>query len=537
MKSFWDCGWAASGYRVFLTALVLTLGIGSTAWGDAEAPQALKAIPGAKPRNIVFILTDDHRFDALGFLGHPFLKTPNLDRLARGGAHFANAFVTTSLCSPSRASILTGHYAHRHRVVDNNNPVPPGTIFFPQYLQKAGYETAFIGKWHMGSDSDAVQPGFDHWVSFRGQGTYLPNPDGLNVNGKRVSQKGYITDELTDYAVDWLRGRQGERPFFLYLSHKAVHVDLAPDKEGKAQLLIPGNTAPREFIAAPRHKGRYRDAPFTAPRTMADSPEAHRGRPMWVRNQRNSVIGVDYPFYSRKDLAVYYRQYCETLLAVDESVGRLLDLLREKNLLDSTLVVYMGDNGYAFGEHGLIDKRTAYEESMRIPMLLHCPDLITSGRQVTRMVANIDVAPTLLEAAGLKPPDGLDGRSFLPLARGQDIPWRGELIYEYFWERNLPMTPTLHALRVQRYKFIRCYGLWDTDELYDLREDPAESRNLIDSPDHQTIARDLRQRLFLLLEQSSGLAIPLSPDHGLQQNQRSREGARPADFPTKWVRD
>lgn len=523
--------------QVLLLVLLLALPYGSTARGSAEVPQPLQAVPGARPRNIILILTDDHRYDALGILGHPFLRTPNLDQLAKGGAHLANAFVTTSLCSPSRASILTGLYAHQHRVVDNNNPVPTGTVFFPQYLQRAGYQNAFIGKWHMGSDTDAPQPGFDHWVSFRGQGTYLPNPDGLNVNGKRVPQKSYITDELTDYALDWLKGRQSERPFFLYLSHKAVHVDLAPDKEGKAQLLLPGSMATREFIAAPRHKGRYRDAPFTPPSTMAGTPEAHRGRPMWVHNQRNSVLGVDYPFYSHKDLAVYYRQYCETLLAVDESVGRLLELLRERGWLDSTLVVYLGDNGYAFGEHGLIDKRTAYEESMRIPMLMHCPELVRGNTQVRRMVANIDLAPTLLDAAGLVPPAGLDGRSFLPLARGQDIPWREELLYEYFWERNLPMTPTLHALRGSRYKFIRCYGLWDTDELYDLREDPRESHNLIASSDHQEVVGAMRRRLFQMLGESGGMALPLSPDQGLQQNQRSREGSRPASFPPELIRD
>jgi N-acetylglucosamine-6-sulfatase len=197
----------------------------------------------------------------------------------------------------------------------------------------------------------------------------------------------------------------------------------------------------------------------------------------------------------------------------------------------------MGDNGYAFGEHGLMDKRTAYEESMRIPMLLHCPELVQAGTRMTKMVANIDVAPTLLEAAGLQAPAGLDGRSFLPLARRQEVPWRDELLYEYFWERNLPMVPTLHALRTERYKFIRCYGLWDTDELYDLKEDPHEARNLIDSPDHRDIARDLRQRLFRVLEATGGMSIPMSPDQGAQQNERRRDGARGAEFPPSVMRD
>jgi N-acetylglucosamine-6-sulfatase len=244
-------------------------------------------------------------------LGHPWLKTPNLDSLAKNGVHAKNAFVTTALCSPSRASILTGQYAHRHRVVDNNNPVPARHRFLPQYLQRAGYDTAFVGKWHMGGEADDPQPGFDHWVSFRGQGTYLPSPSGLNVDGKRVPQKGYITDELTDYALDWLQKRPPDKPFFLYLSHKGVHSD---------------------FVPAERHRGRYKDAPFTPPASMDPNTDPD-GRPMWVKNQRNSWHGVDFPYHSRLDVAAYYRRYCETLLAVDDSVGRVLDALRRKNLL------------------------------------------------------------------------------------------------------------------------------------------------------------------------------------------------------------
>jgi len=222
----------------------------------AAATRSLKLarLAGVKPRNVVFILADDHRYDAMGFLGHPFLETPHMDTMARDGVHLQNAFVTTALCSPSRASILTGRYAHRHRVVDNNNPVPAGTVFFPQYLQQAGYETAFVGKWHMGGERDDPQPGFDHWVSFKGQGSYLPSANGLNINGKHLPQKGYITDELTDYALNWLKDRRGGKPFMLYLSHKAVHSD---------------------FVPAERHKDRYKSKPFAAPKTM--DPANHSG--------------------------------------------------------------------------------------------------------------------------------------------------------------------------------------------------------------------------------------------------------------------
>jgi len=470
----------------------------------------------SRPRNVIFILTDDHRYDAMGFLkGQKWLQTPHMDAMAREGVHFKNAFVTTALCSPSRATILTGVYAHRHKIVDNNTPIPPGTTFFPQYLQKAGYKTGFFGKWHMGNVSDDPQPGFDRWVSFLGQGTYLPSKNGLNVDGKRVPQKGYITDELTGYALDWLKQLRRDQPYFLYLSHKAVH---------------------SEFIPAERHKGRYAKEVFEYPATMAASGPMARGRPMWVQNQRNSWHGVDFPYHSDLDIAEYYKRYAETLLAVDESLGRVMEALRERGELDSTLVIYMGDNGFAFGEHGLIDKRTAYEESMRVPMLARCPELFGRGKTVEAMAANLDIMPTVLDAAGLTPPPGLDGASLLPLARGDASGWRKELLYEYYWERNFPQTPTIHALRTGRYKYIRVHGLWDIDELYDLQSDPLESNNLIFSKEHAPVVRSMNQRLFEILEQTGGMQIPLYPDRGGQSNLRRKTGPKAADFPPELLR-
>jgi N-acetylglucosamine-6-sulfatase len=362
----------------------------------------------------------------------------------------------------------------------------------------------------MGGDV-GPQPGFDHWVSLTaqgGQGSYLPSADGLNVDGKMVPQNGYITDELTDYALDWLKRRDRARPFFLYLSHKAVHAD---------------------FVPAARHAGRYQRAPFAPPKTMA-LPAAEAGWPMWTRNQRNSWHGVDFPYHSRLDVAEYYRRYLETLLAVDDSVGRVVERLRQRGLLDKTLVLYMGDNGFAFGEHGLIDKRTAYEESMRVPMLMRAPG-VAGGRVVSEVVANLDVMPTFLEAAGVAAPSGLDGKSLLPLARGEALDWRKDLLYEYFWERNFPQTPTIHALRGERYKYIRYHGLWDQDELYDLRDDPLESQNLAGREDHQALLEQMNGRLFDLLEQTDGLAIPLSRDHGPVFNLRRSDGAPPATIP------
>ncbi|MFN7983005.1 MAG: sulfatase [Vicinamibacterales bacterium] len=484
---------------------------------QTSAVQTLPSIPGAKPRNVVFILSDDHRYDAMGFMGTPIVKTPNMDRIAESGVHLRNAFVTTALCSPSRATILTGQYAHQHHVVDNNSPVPAGTTYFPQYLQKAGYQTAFVGKWHMGRDDGGPQPGFDHWVSFAGQGNYLPGAGReLNVDGKRVPQKGYITDELTDYAMQWLRARDRSKPFFLYLSHKGVHSD---------------------FIPADRHKGTLSSPRLQPPKSQVFPPEQEAQRPRWVRDQRNSWHGVDYPYNTRLDITEYYERYAETLRGVDDSIGTVLDYLKSQGLLDSTLVIYMGDNGFAFGEHGLIDKRTAYEESLRVPMIMQCPELFKGRGVVNNIVANLDIAPTILSAAGLQPPTYMEGGNIVALARGETVPWRRELLYEYYWERNYPMTPTVFSLRDERYKFIRYYGVWDIDELFDLTADPAEMNNLAYTPQFSEVAKTMSGRMFDLLTRTGGMAIPLATDQFQLSNGRLPVpgGEKAAPFPPPLV--
>lgn len=470
----------------------------------------LEKIGGAKQRNIIFVLTDDHRYDALGFLNtQTFIQTPNLDQLAKNGAYFRNAFVTTSLCSPSRASILTGLYAHNHKVIDNNNPVSESLNFFAQYLQNVGYKTAFIGKWHMGGDSDQPQRGFNHWVSFPGQGVYLPDENGLNINGIKTKQKGYITDELTDYAIDWLETIDREKPFMLYLSHKGVHAD---------------------FIPPDKYKNAHLSDTFKKPITMDIG--SHSGQPMWVQNQRNSWHGIDFPYHSNLNIEAYYKRYAQTLQGVDESLGRVMMYLKEHDLLESTLVIYMGDNGFLFGEHGLIDKRNAYEESMRIPLIAHCPELIKTGTVINDMVANIDIAPTILNAAGLKFPDFMDGKSFFPQLNGLSIPWRKQILYEYYWERNYPQTPTMHAIRSQRYKYIHYHGIWDTDELYDLEVDPHESNNLISDQKHLPIVKTLNTELFDMLKETNGMYLPIYKDEGKQSNKRNPLGSLEAKFPT-----
>ena len=494
---------------MLLTPLAVAL-----AFAAAPEPEA-----GTDPPNILFILADDHRHDALGVAGHPFLETPHLDRLVKDGVWCTNAVVTTSLCSPSRASILTGWYAHRHRVVDNYNPPSDALTYFPQLLQGGGYETAFVGKWHMG-DTDEPQRGFDHWISFRGQGVYYADGHGTsrvvpqasnvgyNVNGTRVPQKKYITDELTDFAVEWIEERDDEQPWCLYLSHKAVHSD---------------------FVPADRHRGTYADEPVPVP------PNRHPGadRPRWLRDQANSRHGAGFAYnLAEFDLAAYHRRYCETLLAVDESVGRLMTTLADAGADENTLVVYMGDNGFQFGEHGLIDKRTAYEPSIRVPLILHWPAGLPAGTVVDETVANIDVAPTLLEAAGVKyDPARFDGRSFLPLAKGEDAEWRDAILYEYLWEWNYPHTPTTHAVLDGRYKYIRYHGVWDTDELFDLSRDPHETDNLIGAPEYEETVTRLRAKLFQLLAETDGGSIPLPPDRGTSFPWRKPAGPPPGSFP------
>ena len=507
-----------------LSGLILITGLVSLTALPAVVPVPAKVvperIPGVKPRNVVFILSDDHRYDAMSFLGHQFAKTPVLDSLAANGAYIKNALVTTSLCSPSRASILTGLYTFRHRVIDNNRPIPPGTVYFPQYLQKAGIATCFIGKWHMGGESDAPQPGWDHWVSFIGQGEYFPpTPDyTLNVDGKRVKQKGYITSELTDYAIDWLKQQKpAEKPFFLYLSHKAVHANFTPE---------------------PKYDGKFKDLPFRRADTEA-STSTNLLQPRWLRDQRNSWHGVDFPYHSALDIEGYYKRYCETLSSVDDSIGRVLQQLKDMGIYEDTLVIYMGDNGFMFGEHGLIDKRVAYEPSMRVPMLMQCPALIKGGTVVTQMVANIDVAPTVMQAMGLKEPAHMDGQSFLPLAEGRNITWRKDFLYVYYWEKNFPQTPTIFSLRSDRYKYITYYGLWDADELYDLESDPDETRNLLYQPKHQKLAKELENRLYSKMAQLGGMEIPLNqPAGGLNHKRlRSRGGEHGTEFPEPTVVD
>jgi len=390
------------------------------------------------PPNIVFILSDDHRWDALSYLGHPIAETPNMDRLAREGVLFKNAFCTTSLCSPSRASFLTGQYAHSHGVKNNLTAWHNTNSTFFEPFHEAGYETAFIGKWHMPGGLPKLR-GLDHFITFNadgGQGRYFNCP--MIVDGKDVpSRKEYITEELTDYSIDFIKKKK-DKPFCLYLAHKAVHYQSFPPKD---------------------MQDLYENVDLNLPRE-ADN---------WV----GITDGQFYPQTLRK----LYRDYLACLKAMDQQIGRVLDELDRQGLADNTIVVYAADNGFFWGEHHLLDKRWPYEESIRIPFLLRYPKLVKkTDRKIDQMVLNIDLAPTLLDLAGIQQIPSMDGESMVPYLMNSDKPGRKAWLYEYFSDYPY-WVPETKAIRTERYKYIEYQGR-RSPEFFDLKNDPKEMNNL-----------------------------------------------------------
>ncbi|MDX1984703.1 MAG: sulfatase [Bryobacteraceae bacterium] len=408
--------------------------------------------------NLVFVLVDDLRWNGLGCTGHPFAKTPNIDRLAKEGVLFRNAFVTTPLCSPARGSFLTGQYVRTHGVKGNgdNAALSHRLVTWPRLLHEAGYETGYAGKWHMGTD-DSPRPGFDRWVSFKGQGVYENPP--LNVDGQQVKRDGYMTDLLSDYAVEFLKKKR-DKPFALYLAHKAVHGPFTP---------------------APRHAALFTNETIQRAANARDSLE---GKPM-LRRRLEDVApakkkkGSPQSPGGPSDEIIKDQVRC--MASIDEGVGRMLSTLEESKQLDRTLVVFTSDNGYLWGEHGLGDKRAAYEESIRIPLLARYPKMIRAGRVANEMALNIDIAPTMLEAAGVPVHRQMQGRSLLGPMSGKAKNWRKSFLCEYYMERQFARVATWEAVRTEQWKYIHYPELQDSDELYDLRADAGEMRNVIGS--------------------------------------------------------
>jgi N-acetylglucosamine-6-sulfatase len=425
-----------------------------------------------QPRpNIVFILVDDLRWDELGVAGHPFIKTPNIDRIGREGVIFRNAFITTPLCSPSRAGFLTGQYAHTHGITDNvdRSAASHRLVTFPLLLHQSGYETAFIGKWHMGND-DTPRPGFDRWVSFKGQGAYL-DPD-INEDGKSVKPSGYITDILSSYAVEFIK-RRHDKPFLVYLAHKAIHPEVTQNNDGSVNL-----ADSERFIPAERHKNLYAGMAIPRRPNYGRAPE---GKPALQRRIGNlPALGAA---TVTSDEAILGRQ--RSLAAIEDGVGEILEALKEISRLDNTVIVFAGDNGYFYGEHGLsVERRLAYEESIRTPLLVRYPKVVKPGTMRDEFALNIDLAPTLLELAGIAAPSAMQGRSLAPLLEGKRTAWRNSFLIEYYSDKVFPRVLEMgyKAVRNERWKYIHYLELEGMDELYDLKTDPYEMKNLIAQP-------------------------------------------------------
>jgi arylsulfatase A-like enzyme len=421
----------------------------------------------ARP-NFLFIYTDDQRHDALGCVQKeliqsgkrssarfPWIESPNLDRLASEGLRFRNAFVVTALCAPSRAAFLTGCYGHINGVIDNHTHFPIESVTHASLMRQAGYKTAYIGKWHMGSQS-GKRPGFDFSASFIGQGLYFDCP--VEIDGVKTATQGWIDDVSTEFALEFMRQNKNQ-PFSIVLGYKTCHGPFTPP---------------------PRTEGDY-------PNSLARVVPNLSTPAIYKEDQSSKPIDTD-------SVATNLGMF-RGLKAIDQNVGKLLDQLDRLGLSDNTVVVYSSDNGYYLGEHGLGDKRSAYEESMRVPMLIRYPKEIPAGSTHDAMVLNIDLAPTFLELAGLAIPENMQGKSWKPLwySKTTSPKWREDFFYSYFREGRFA-TPTVTALRTDSMKLIKYPGKEAWSELFDLAKDPYETRNLYSDQAYADKRTELERR-------------------------------------------
>jgi arylsulfatase A-like enzyme len=436
--------------------------------------------------NIIFILTDDQQQRAMSAYGNEILKTPNMDRIAAGGIRFTEAFVTNALCAPSRASILTGLYSHAHGVISNgdgptlrNQPgMKDDQITFAHLLQQVGYHTALVGKWHIRS----WPGGFHQWIILPGQGEYQ-DPE-MIANGHRVKFRGHVEDVIGDQALTFLQQRPKDKPFCLLYQFKAPH---------------------RTWLPASRFEKHFEDVEIPLPRTFEDRLE---GRPEAVRKAEMAL--ADMPDFrergvspslpreerKRRNLQLLVKNYYRVLLGVDENVGRVLDFLDKNGLAENTVVIYSSDNGFFLGEHGLFDKRLMYEPSIRVPMLLRLPSRLKAGRvDSSHLVLNVDIAPTLLELAGVPVPSWMHGRSWLPLLEERQGSWRDAFLYEYYEYPAVHCVRKNRGVRTARWKLIHFWEQPEEWELYDLQNDPDETNNLAGRPAYAEQMNQLRQKL------------------------------------------
>lgn len=433
------------------------------------------AVVAARP-NIVFIYADDLRWDTLGAVQReqgevarfPWLQTPQLDALAAKSVRFRESFVVTSLCSPGRAAVMTSRHGHLTGIIGNGAHLPPDTVTFAKHLQAAGYTTAYCGKWHMRDQRD--RPHYDHVVSFVGQGRYFDCP--FLINGTETPTKGWVDDVSTDYAIQFVQQHPKEKPFFLWLGFKSPHGPRGGDNlPERVKTLYTNDTS--------------RPTPNTS---LAAVYNENAGTEGVARKAKNATTPTPGQLEG-------HREFMRHVTAIDTAVGRLLETLERTGRAENTLVVFTSDNGYYLGEHGLGDKRSAYDESLRVPLLIRLPSGPTASRPGTNdaMVLNLDYGPTLLDYAGAEPLPGAQGRSLRPLLEGRtSTDWRTAFFYEYFHEANF-RAPTVLALRTTTHKLITYPGRNDWTEVFDMQQDPYETKNLATS--QSKLAGELQQQL------------------------------------------
>lgn len=505
----------------------------------AAVPAACAAQQGAGGResgrpNIVYIMTDDHAYQTVGAYGHPISRlapTPNIDRLAREGMLFREAFVENSISAPSRATLLTGVYSHRHGQTTLSYGIMDTTlVHFPELLRAEGYRTAIFGKWHL-----SVEPkGFDHYDLLWDQGEYYnPVMRTPETGGKYVRQEGYATDIITDHALAWLDGhRDDDAPFCLMIHHKAPHrnwmadlkyLDLYEDVEfPEPETLFDdyatrGDQMRQQQLTIDRHMGYAFDFKVEE---LKDEPTLQYIHDSWdiamstLTPEQRRVWDDSYGRKNRDFLADrpegkellrwkyqrYIHDYCRTIRSVDDQIGRVFDYLEENGLMDNTLIVYTSDQGFLLGEHGLYDKRFMYEESFRTPLVMRLPG--GARGDIVEMVQNIDYAPTFLELAGVAVPADMQGLSLLPLLKGgHPADWRRSLYYHFYEYPAEHMVKRHYGVRNDRWKLIHFYNDIDQWELYDLQEDPHELRNLYGLPEYAAPRREMTEELVRLQTQ------------------------------------
>ncbi|WP_114854363.1 sulfatase [Brachybacterium sp. YJGR34] len=459
--------------------------------------------------NIVFVMSDDHAAHAISAYGSRVNRTPHLDRLARDGVRCDATFCTNSICSPSRATILTGTYSHINGVDSIYSRFDHATRTFPSVLQEAGYRTALFGKWHLGETGESLPQDFDNWQIFPDQGEYH-DPTMISPAGEEQVE-GYATDIVTDLSLDWI-DEQGEEPFCVLVHHKAPHRPWEPD--AKHRDLYPAGSIPEPatlFDDFATRSRAVREATMTLADDLDIATDIKEPVPAELQGEENREARIRW-VYQR-----YLRDYLQCVQSIDDNVGRLLDHLDQRGLTDNTIVVYTSDQGFFLGDHGWYDKRFIYDQSLQMPLMIRWPEHLPAGERCGEILTNVDFAATLLEACGLDADAELpqqQGRSFLPLLRGEaDETWPRSMYYRYWEHDSEPHHVWSHyGVRTHRHKLVYFYnaglgtdGSKDTRyppewELYDLEEDPEELRNLADSPEHAGIRAELEAELARLQE-------------------------------------